>query len=132
MEILEKFILVVVAVVCMIVLVNLAWNLMKIPSQNQEAKFEGSKDLVIKGVTSLIYKCFEENQQEKGSVICFKIDFKSNQNISSSDLLDSLNPSRIKKENVVAEDFGDSGKIIIRYEDQFVYVKKVEIEGSSY
>jgi hypothetical protein len=132
MEILEKFILVVVALVCMIVLINLAWNLVKVPDSNENIRFEGDKSFVIKGVTNLIYKCFEENQQKKGSIICFEADFKSSQNISSSDLLNSLSSSRIKKENVVAEDLGGSGKIIIRYEDQFVYVKKVEIEGSSY
>ena len=132
MEILEKFILVVVALVCMIVLVDMAWNLVKVPDSNKNARFEGDKSFVIKGVTNLIYRCFEENQQEKGSVICFEADFKSSQNISSSDLLNSLSSLRIKKENVVVEDLGDSGKIIIRYENQFVYVKKVEIEGSSY
>jgi hypothetical protein len=132
MEILEKFIFVVVAIVYMIVLVSLAWNILKIPNSNEKIKFEGDNSSVIKGVANLIYRCFDDNQQEKSSVICFEADFKSSQNISSSDLLSSLSPSRIKKENVVAEDLGDSGKIIIRYEDQFVYVKKVEIEGSSY
>jgi hypothetical protein len=132
MEIFEQIILTVVALVCIIVLISLALNLLKIPKSNGEIKFEGDKTLVLKGVTNLIYKCFEENQQEKSSVICFQADFKSSQNISSSDLLNSINPSRIKKENVIAEDLGDSGKIIIRYENQFVYVKKVEIEGSSY
>jgi hypothetical protein len=131
MELLEKIIFFVVAVVCILVLIGMAWNFLKIPNSQKEIKIQGDKGEVISKITNLIYNCFEENEGKKTSIICFQVDFISDQEISSSDILNNINPSKIDKENVVADDLGSSGKIIIRYENQFIYVKKVESEGIS-
>jgi len=129
MELLEKIIFFVVAIVCILVLIGIAWNLLEIPNSQTEVKIQGDKTTIISKITNLIYKCFEDNVGERASVICFKVDFKSDGEISSSDILNKINNSKIDKNNVVADDLGSSGKIIIRYENQSIYVRKVDSEG---
>lgn len=131
MEVLEKIMFVVVAIVCVLIIILMAWNFLKIPDSQGKITIEGNKTRVINQVTSLIYRCFDENMEKKVSIICSRVDFKSDQEIFSSDILNSINPSRIDKKDVIVEDLGLSGKIIIRYENQSIYVKKVEIEGTS-
>jgi hypothetical protein len=130
MEVLEKFIFIIAGIVCLIVLVSIGWNLFKVYIFQGKMSVYGDKMRVLDYIIPLIYKCFNENKDRRTSIICFKVDFKSNQEILSSDIINNLNPSKIDKKNVVAEDLGFSGKIIIRYENQYVYVKKAEIEVS--
>jgi len=129
MELLEKIIFFVVAIVCIVVLIGMAWNFLKIPGSQTEVKIKGDKATIISRITNLIYKCFEDNEGKRVSIVCFQVDFKSDGGISSSDILNKINNSKIDKNNVVADDLGSSGKIIIRYENQFIYVRKVGSEG---
>lgn len=129
MELLEKIIFFVVAIVCIVVLIGMAWNFLKISNSQTEVKINGDKVTIINKITSLIYKCFEDNEGKKVSIVCFQVDFKSDGEISSSDVLNKISNSKIDKNNVVADDLGSSGKIIIRYESQFIYVRKVGSEG---
>jgi hypothetical protein len=129
MELLEKIIFFVVAIVCILVLIGMAWNLLKIPGSQTEVKIQGDKTTIISSITNLIYKCFGDNEGVRVSIVCFQVDFKSDGEISSSDILNKISNSKIDKNNVVVDDLGLSGKIIIRYENQSIYVRKVGSEG---
>jgi hypothetical protein len=129
MELLEKIIFFVVAIVCILVLIGMAWNFLKIPGSQTEVKIQGDKATIISRINNLIYKCFEDNEGARVSIVCFQVDFKSDGGISSSDILNKISNSRIDKNNVVVDDLGLSGKIIIRYENQSIYVRKVGSEG---
>jgi len=131
MELLEKIIFFVVAIVCILVLIGIAWNFLKISDSQTEVKIQGDKATIINRITNLIYKCFGDNEGKRVSVICFQVDFKSDGEIYSSDILSKISNSKIDKNNVFVDDLGLSGKIIIRYENQSIYVKRVEIEGTS-
>lgn len=131
MDLPEQLMWVVVAIVCILVLIAIAWNILKQDNSQGNVKIQGDKKLVISNIINLIYRCFENNAGNEGSVICFRVDFESTENISSSDILNSINPSRLNSNNVKTSDLGSSGKIIIRYENQLIYIKKVESEGTS-
>ena len=131
MELLEKIIFLVVAIVCVIVLITMAWNFFKNQPQDGSMTVSGDKKTVVNAITEEIYKCFEKNRDSRLSVVCIKGEFNSTKEINSTDILDKLDASRIDKNNVKADNLGVSGKIIIRYENQFIYVKRVENEGTS-
>lgn len=131
MELLEKIIFTVASIISILILIGMAWNFLKIPDSQKEVKIQGDKREIISQITKFVYRCFDDNVNIKTSIVCFQVDFKSDQSISSSDILDNIDQSKLDKKNVVADELGLSGKIIIRYENQSIYVKKVESEGIS-
>lgn len=105
------------------VALNLWWN-----SYFQE-KIEGDKQYVLSSIANLIYKCFEVNNGRKESVICNQLMIKSTEEINSNDITSYIDPSRVTK--IEVDDLGSSSEIIIRYENEVIYVEKVENERIS-
>ena len=114
-------------IIAMLVLISVALNFFSVKLKPE--KIEGNKEYVLSSLSRSIFKCLEENEGRKESIICDELILDSKENISSSDILNSLehvDPSRVR-----AEDLGSHAKIIIRYENQTTYVEKVEHERIS-
>jgi len=130
MEMWEKILSILVGIVGVLILISIVLNLW--PNYPQgKIKIEGDKQYVVDSIVNLIYDCFEKNKGIKKSVICAQADIKSNEEVFSSDIINSINPSRIDVSKVKVEDLGYSTEIIIRYENQIIYVENVEYEGLS-
>lgn len=99
------------------------------PSFQEESRIEGDKGYVLSSIARLIQECFEKYEGRKESFICSEFYMSSSEEISSSDLLDYIDPTRVGRIRV--EDLGRFGDIIIRYEDGIIYVERVEHERIS-
>lgn len=128
MEMWEKVLWIMVAIAAILILINITLNLLKTIDSQKKIKIEGRKEYVVSSIVNLLYKCFEENRGRKESVICSRLIVSSTEDITSSDILNYIDPSRIDRSSVNVEDLGYSTEIIIRYENQIIYVKKVENE----
>ena len=128
MESLKKALMFIAAIGSMLILISLATNLLN-PFQPRKERISGSKEYVVATVLKYAYDCFKANEGRKESVICYEISFRSNEEISSKDILDNV--YKIPKERIVADDLGYEGEIIIRYEFGKIYVEKVEDERIS-
>ena len=111
----------------MLILVSVALNLFGVKYSLE--KIEGSKQYVLSYITNLIYECFEKNRGRRDSVICNRLVINSTEDISSSDIRSYIDTSRVSR--IEVEDLGRSAEIIIRYENQVIYVEKVENERVS-
>jgi hypothetical protein len=76
----------------------------------------------------LTYKCYDENVGSEKSVICYQGKINSNGEILSSSILEKIDTSKIDENRVKPDNLGNSGEIVIRYENQFIYIEKVENE----
>ena len=118
---------IIVGIAAMLILISVALNLFG-TSYVQE-KIEGDKQYVLDYIANRIYDCYEKNEGRSGSVICNQLTIDSTEEILSSDIEDYLDSSRIS--SIEVEDLGRSAEIIIRYENQVIYVEKVENERIS-
>lgn len=113
----------------MFILISFVSNLLRFyPKEKIEIK--GEKDLVLISISNYVHKCLEENRGKKGSFICFTIYFVSNEEISSTDIKNSLE-KRIDISKLNSEDLGISGEILIRYENGIIYIEKIKYERIS-
>jgi len=118
---------IIVGIAAMLILISVALNLFGTSYVQEE--IEGDKQYVLSSIANLIYDCFEKNEGRSGSVICNQFTMESTEEISSSDRQDLIDLSGIS--SIEVENLGQSAEIIIRYENQVIYVEKVENERIS-
>jgi len=128
METWEIVLTFIAAMAAVLILITVALNFFKINNSQEKIKIEGRKGYVVSSVVNLIYKCFEENRERNESVICSQLIVKSTEDIASTDILNYIDTSRIDTSSLRVGDLGVSAEIIIRYENQIIYVEKVENE----
>jgi len=126
---LKKIVFILVGIASLLVLISIGVKLFKIG--RNEGIIEGEKYYVIRDLLDLAYECFEDNYPRRKSVICNQLKIDSNQEISSSDIIKSINPNKINSSQIETEDLGKTTEIIIRYENQIVYIKKMDHERIS-
>lgn len=129
MKMWEWLLFIIAALAGMAILITVATKFFKTPYIPSE--ISGDKQLAIADILNLVYKCYENNEGRRGSVICYKINLDLDEAILSSDILGGIDSDRIAEYRVESDDLGDSGEIIIRYENEFIYIKKVEHERIS-
>ncbi len=127
MEMWNKILMIIVAIVCLIVILGVGSKLFREGIRETE-DIEGHKSFVVGRILDLVYDCFNANDGKRGSVICEELTINSTETISSSDILDSIDTSKIERSNLEVDDLGKSAEIIIRYENQIIYVQRVENE----
>lgn len=120
----QRVLLILVAVVGVLVLLSIILGLIKA----KQVKIEGTKTYVLDTLAKLAKSCFERNTPRRASIICFELEFKSDGSISSSEIVERTGREGIPS---VADNIGDSGKIVIRYENQNIYIEKVKYERIS-
>ena len=118
---------IIVGIAAMLILISVALNLFG--TEYVQEKIEGDKEYVLSSIADLIYDCFEENKGRRESVICNQLIIDSTDEILSSDIEGYIDSSRVP--DIRVEDLGRSAEIIIRYENQVIYVEKVENERIS-
>ena len=118
---------IIIAVTAILILIGVALDLFS--TGYVQEKIEGDKEYVLSSIANLIYECFERNEGRKESVICNQLIIDSTEEINSSDRQDLIDLSGIY--SIEVEDLGQSAEIIIRYENQVIYVEKVENERIS-
>lgn len=130
METWNQFLLIFVAIAAMAVLIGLAVNYFRI-NLDQETMIEGDKQFVIGSILRKVYKCYDDNVGRKESVICNEFLINCTQPISSSDITGGIDSSKLENSSLVTVDIASKDEIIIRYENQIVYIEKVEHERIS-
>jgi len=93
-----------------------------------ENSLAGDKAYILNRLSSLAKNCFEKNFGTYKSVICYELNFKCTENVKKDDIINSLKDLGFK---VKADDLGKEGKIVIRYENETIYISKVEYERVS-
>jgi hypothetical protein len=126
MEIWEWLVLITASLCIVAILIMVANKYFKIDTAQKE--INGYKGDVIDSILDMTYKCYETNLGSGKSVICYQGKINSNGEILSSDILGKIDTSKIEKNRVIADNLGNSSEIVIRYENQFVYIEKVENE----
>ena len=121
--------LIIVGICGLVVLIIIATTYFKTDYHQEE--ISGNKQLVIHSISNLVYKCYEKNLGRSDSVICYQFKMNSTGEILSSDMLNGLDSSRIDISKVIVENLGSSGEIIIRYENEIIFIEKVENERIS-
>lgn len=127
MKMWEWLLFFIVGIAGMMILITIASNLLR--GEYLEKEIKGDRQFVVSSIVNLVYKCYEKNAGRRGSVICYQFSMNSRGEITSSDIEKQIDSSRVDK--VIAEDLGDSGEIVIRYENQIIYIEKVEHERIS-
>ena len=118
----NRILLIFAGLVGLLLLFSITLNLL--PSFKVK-KLEGDKSFVIQQILRKSYDCFQKNYPRKESVICDRLTFSSREAIKSSDILESLDTSKLSKASLKAEDLGTNGEIIIRYENGIIYIEKL-------
>jgi len=131
MEIWNRILLIFVGIAGALILISVATNFWKTRYPWETLKLKGSKEYVVEAIVKLIYNCFEENRWKRRSIICRRLFVESEEEILSSDILNSIDMSRMAGSDLRVDDIGYSGEIIIRCENQTIYVEKVEYERIS-
>jgi hypothetical protein len=129
METWEWILLLIVGLVIMIVLIGMATNYFRVDKPPE--KITGDKYLAIDDILDLVYKCYSNNEGKKESIVCYTVKIEIDDYIFSSDMLEKVNGEKIDKSLVKSDDLGSSGEIVILYQDQSIYIKKVENERIS-
>jgi len=128
MELMNEFILVLAAVVFIFVLISIAGRLLNYNLFQNKLVLEGTKQQVLNRITELIYKCNDDNAGKIESVICSEAQVKSDQTIDAPDIRASLNPSRIDWNKIVVPYSIKDNSIVIRYENESVFVEVISGE----
>lgn len=131
MEILGKVLLIIAGIASMFILISLVYTFLQLKIYPEKIEIRGEKSYVINLLVRHIYDCFEMNVGKRESIICSYVTISSTKDIYSSDIINKLDPTKIEKSRVIASDLGSSGEVVIRYENQNVYVEKVEHERIS-
>jgi len=129
MEMWEWIVLLIASIVGMIVMISIATNYFR--TEYIPKEIVGDKELAIDDILRLVYKCYENNEGKKGSVVCYNVEIKVNEEIGSSDILEKIDNKKIDKSQVESDNLGKSGEIVIIYENQIINIKKVENERIS-
>ena len=129
MEMWKNLLLIIVSICCLIILITVATRYFKADYKIEE--LHGSKQLAIGSILDLVYKCYEKNTGKEGSVICYSFEINLDETIISSDIVEKIDSNKISKYQVQADDLGYSGEIVIIYENEIIYVSKVENERIS-
>ncbi len=128
MEMWNMVLLIFVGIAGALVLISVGVNFWRTNYFQEKIEIKGDKQDVVKSIVNLMYKCFEENTGKKKSIICEQLVVNSTEAILSSDILNYLDLERIDKSKLKADDLGKFAEIIIRYENQIIYVQVVENE----
>jgi hypothetical protein len=129
METWEWILFIIVALAGMAILILVATTYFK--TEYSPKEITGDKQLAIGSILDLAYRCYERNEGRRDSVVCYKFNIDLNEEISASDILGQIDSKKIDKELVESDDLGSSGEIVIIYENQFIYIEKVEYERVS-
>jgi len=129
MEMWKNLMLIIVSLGVMTILILVANKYFKINSTPEEIK--GYKEDVIDSILDLVYKCYERNAGSKKSVICYQVKINSNEEIMSSDILEKADTLKIDKYLIKSDDLGEIGKIVIIYENEYIYIKRGQYERIS-
>lgn len=129
MEMWEMILLLIVGLVAMVFLIGIATNYFRL--EQTPGKITGDKDLAIDDILNLVYKCYSKNEGKKENSVCYTVKIEVNDSISSSDVLEKVDGNKIDKSLVESDELGKSGEIAILYQDQSIYIKKVENERIS-
>jgi len=121
-------VLIIVAIFFALLMFSLTSNLWFF---KKEEKIEGSKDLIISQLLQLAYKCYQQNSNVKGSVICNKMQIFSNEDILADEILSKLNTEKINKDHFFAEDLHANSKVIIRCENGNIFIEEERYESVS-
>lgn len=130
-EILGKILFIVAGMVGMFIIISLVLEFVKPNYFQERVKMQGDKQYVVSSIVNSIYECFEHNKGRKESVVCAQAVLDSAEEIFSSDIINGIDSTKVDRSMVRAEDLGFSGEIVIRYEDENIYVEKVEHERIS-
>jgi len=126
----ERILFVLVGLISLLVLVSVGNRLFS-HYYPKEKRISGSKGFVVDSILNYVYDCYTQNNGKRGSVVCFELSFSSNEEIVPDDFLARLDTSKVPSSQVVVDNLGSSGEIIIRYENEKIYVEKVESERIS-
>ncbi len=121
----ERVLLYVAAFAGFLLLVTLTFTLLKNAELENETLLKGSKNYVVARIAEKVYECHKKCENKRRSFICSRLRFESKESITGEDIAQAINPARIKKENVLAENLGKSGEIIIRCEKDKIFVEKI-------
>jgi hypothetical protein len=126
-----QILLIIVGIASMFILISLTYRFLEFQQFPEKMKIEGEKGYVVDILAKFIYKCWERFKGKSESVICAYLTIKSNEDISSSDVLNNLNPLKIDKSLVKVDDLASFSEVVIRYENKKIYVERIEHERIS-
>ena len=124
MESIKQLLFLIAAIAGMLIVISTA-SLLKIESPFQKETVEGDKNYVANSIADHIYKCMEKNARRRGAIICSRITVNSEEVIASDDVLSALKNKGFDESKVKIEESDLRGEIIIRYENENIYVKKI-------
>lgn len=126
-----QILFIIVGIASMFILISLAYRFSEFKQFPKELKVEGNKGYALEIIAKSIYECWDRFKGKSESVICAYLTIKSTEYISSSDVLNVLDPSKIDKSVLEVDDLGYYSNSIIRYENKKIYVEKVKYERIS-
>lgn len=121
----ERFILYIAGLSGLLLLISLTFTILNTVTYPEKNYIKGDKRIVIIKIVQKIYECKKQGENKRYSFVCEKIKFESNEEIYANDILNRIDPSKIKKSEIVVEDLGKSGEMIIRFEKNKIYVNKI-------
>ena len=124
MESIKQLLFLIAAIAGMLIVISTA-SLLKIESPFQKETVEGDKNYVANSIADHIYKCMEKNARRRDAIICSRITVNSEEVIAPDDVLSALKNKGFDESKVKIEESDLRGEIIIRYENENIYVKKI-------
>lgn len=128
MELLKSLILVLVAIVFILVLIGISWKILNFVPPVKEYVLQGDKQKIESMIADLVYNCYIENEGKRNSVVCSQARVESSESIASSEIIEKINLPGIDKSKVIVSDISPNSNIIIRYENDFIYVEVIKGE----
>lgn len=131
MELLKEIILVMVGIVFVMFLIVISSRLLNSNPNSSGFVIKGDKQQIINTLVNLISKCYAENKDRIDSVICSQSKIEFNSTINSTEIMEKISHSEIYNKVSISDlvlSPNTTSNIIIRYENEFIYVGVVQGE----